>query len=124
MVQTAGLFVAFFKMTYVVTDACIRCKYMDCVDVCPVDCFYEGANMLVIDPQTCIDCGVCVPECPVGAISSDVESGMEKWVKLNGDYAKVWPRISEKGLPPSDADKWKETVSKYEKYFDPNPGNT
>ena len=70
-------------MTYVVTDACVRCKYMDCVEVCPVDCFYEGENMLVINPNECIDCGVCEPECPAEAILPDTEDGLEKWLELN-----------------------------------------
>ena len=67
-------------MTYVVNDNCIKCKYTDCVEVCPVDCFYEGANMLVIHPDECIDCGVCEPECPVDAIKPDTEPGLEKWL--------------------------------------------
>ena len=70
-------------MTYVVTEACIRCKYLDCVEVCPVDCFYEGENMLVIHPDECIDCGVCEPECPVEAIVPDSDPQAEKWVELN-----------------------------------------
>ena len=70
-------------MTYVVTDACIKCKYTDCVEVCPVDCFYEGENMLVINPDECIDCGVCEPECPAEAILPDTEGGLEKWLELN-----------------------------------------
>ena len=74
-------------MTYVVTDACIRCKYMDCVEVCPVDCFYEGENMLVINPNECIDCGVCEPECPAEAILPDTESGLEKWLELNTTFS-------------------------------------
>src|ERR1700747_1857654 len=69
-------------MTYVVTEACIKCKYMDCVEVCPVDCFYEGENMLVINPDECIDCGVCEPECPPKAIVPDTEKGMEQWLEL------------------------------------------
>ena len=73
-------------MTYVVTDACIQCKYMDCVEVCPVDCFYEGENMLVINPSECIDCGVCEPECPAEAILPDTESGLEQWLELNTKY--------------------------------------
>ena len=81
-------------MTYVVDENCIRCKIMDCVEVCPVDCFYEGENMLVIPPDECIDCGVCVPECPVDAIKPDTEPGLEKWLRLNAEYAKVWPNIS------------------------------
>ena len=72
-------------MTYVVTEACIKCKYMDCVEVCPVDCFYEGENMLVINPDECIDCGVCEPECPPNAILPDTEKGLEKWLEVNRD---------------------------------------
>ncbi len=71
-------------MTYIVNESCIRCKTMDCVAVCPVDCFYEGENMLVIHPDECIDCGVCVPECPVDAIQPDTDPGLEKWLSLNG----------------------------------------
>ena len=70
-------------MTYVVTENCIACKYTDCVEVCPVDCFYEGENMLAIHPDECIDCGVCEPECPADAIRPDTEPGMEKWVEFN-----------------------------------------
>ena len=80
-------------MTYVVNDKCIKCKYMDCVEVCPVDCFYEGENMLVIHPDECIDCGVCEPECPAEAIVPDTEPGHEKWLAKNGidpaKYAEV-----------------------------------
>ena len=72
-------------MTFVVTDNCIKCKYMDCVEVCPVDCFYEGENMLVIHPDECIDCGVCEPECPAEAIFPDTKPGLENWLKLNAD---------------------------------------
>ena len=83
-------------MTYVVNDSCIRCKTMDCVEVCPVDCFYECENMLVIHPDECIDCGVCEPECPVDAIKADSEPGLEKWLSLNAEYAKIWPNITVK----------------------------
>ena len=76
-------------MTYVVTEACIKCKYTDCVEVCPVDCFYEGENMLVIHPDECIDCGVCEPECPADAIKPDTEPGLEKWLEVNTEYAKI-----------------------------------
>ena len=76
-------------MTYVVNESCIRCKTMDCVEVCPVDCFYEGENMLVIHPDECIDCGVCEPECPVDAIKPDTEQGLEKWLSLNAEFAKI-----------------------------------
>ena len=78
-------------MTYIVNESCIRCKIMDCVEVCPVDCFYEGENMLVIHPDECIDCGVCEPECPVDAIKPDTNLGLEKWLLLNAQYAKIWP---------------------------------
>ena len=80
-------------MTYVVVENCIKCKYMDCVEVCPVDCFYEGDNMLVIHPDECIDCGVCEPECPAEAIKPDTESGLEKWLEVNAQYAKTWPNV-------------------------------
>ncbi len=83
-------------MTYVVVESCIKCKYMDCVEVCPVDCFYEGENMLVIHPDECIDCGVCEPECPVEAIKPDTEPGLENLLKLNADFAKIWPNITAK----------------------------
>jgi ferredoxin len=90
-------------MTYVVVENCIKCKYMDCVEVCPVDCFYEGENMLVIHPDECIDCGVCEPECPAEAIKPDTEPGLEKWLSLNADFAKQWPNITVKRDPPPDA---------------------
>ena len=109
-------------MTYVVTEACIRCKYMDCVEVCPVDCFYEGENMLVIHPDECIDCGVCEPECPVEAIIPDSEPPAERWLELNREYAAVWPNITRKKPYPADADLWKDVPDKYAKYFTPNPG--
>ena len=83
-------------MTYVVVENCIKCKYMDCVEVCPVDCFYEGENMLVIHPDECIDCGVCEPECPADAIKPDTEPGLEKWLELNAEFAKTWPNITVK----------------------------
>lgn len=105
-------------MTYVVVDACIKCKYTDCVEICPVDCFHEGPNMLVIDPEVCIDCGVCVPECPIDAIKPDTEPGMEMWVEMNHKYAKLWPKITQKKPPPDDADEWKEIKDKYPKYFE------
>ena len=85
-------------MTYIVNDNCIKCKLTDCVDVCPVDCFYEGKNMLVIKPDECIDCGVCEPECPVDAIKADTEPGSEKWLEINKKYSEIWPNISEKKI--------------------------
>ena len=86
-------------MTYIVNDSCIACKYTDCVEVCPVDCFYEGENMLVIHPDECIDCGVCEPECPADAIRPDTEPDMEKWVEFNRKYSEVWPVIIQKKIP-------------------------
>src|ERR1700730_14908226 len=109
-------------MTYVVTEACIRCKYMDCVEVCPVDCFYEGENMLVIDPDEWIDCGVCEPECPVEAIIPGDLPPAERWLELNRQYAASWPNITRKKPFPEDADDFKEVTDKYDKYFSPNPG--
>nr|WP_319386426.1 ferredoxin FdxA [uncultured Roseibium sp.] len=93
-------------MTFVVTDNCIKCKYTDCVDVCPVDCFYEGENMLVIHPDECIDCGVCEPECPAEAILPDTEPDARKWLDLNAKYAATWPVITEKIDPLPDAEDW------------------
>jgi ferredoxin len=109
-------------MTYVVTEACIKCKYTDCVEVCPVDCFYEGENMLVIHPDECIDCGVCEPECPADAIKPDTEPGLEKWLEVNAEYAKSWPNITQKKESPSDAKEFDGMEGKFEKYFSPNPG--
>ena len=111
-------------MTYVVTEACIRCKYMDCVEVCPVDCFYEGENMLVIHPDECIDCGVCEPECPVEAIIPDSETEAERWLELNRQYASSWPNITRKKPYPEDADDWKDVAGKFEKHFSPKPGGS
>lgn len=99
-------------MTYVVTEACIRCKYQDCVEVCPVDCFYEGETMLVIHPDECIDCGVCEPECPVDAIKPDGAPGMEPWLEINRRFAEIWPNINVKGDPPEDCEVWAAVKSK------------
>lgn len=109
-------------MTFVVTDACIKCKYTDCVEVCPVDCFHEGDNMLVIDPEVCIDCGVCEVECPAKAISADTEPKMESWVELNQKYSKLWPVITQKKDPPPDADAWLDIPNKLENHFNPDSG--
>ena len=109
-------------MTYIVNDKCIKCKLTDCVDVCPVDCFYEGENMLVIKPDECIDCGVCEPECPVDAIITDTEAGSEKWLELNREMSEIWPNIGEKIDAMPDAEKMREEGSKYEKYFSKAPG--
>ena len=109
-------------MTYVVTQACIKCKYTDCVEVCPVDCFYEGENMLVIHPDECIDCGVCEPECPAEAIMPDSEVETEKWLTLNREHAELWPNITRKVDAPADADSWKGVDGKYDRFFSPKPG--
>ena len=109
-------------MTYIVNENCIKCKYMDCIEVCPVDCFYEGENMLVIHPDECIDCGVCEPECPVEAIVPDTVGDQGKWIEQNRQYAEVWPNITSKGTPPADADEWANVENKYEEHFTPNPG--
>jgi ferredoxin len=109
-------------MTFVVTDNCIKCKYMDCVEVCPVDCFYEGDNMLVIHPDECIDCGVCEPECPTEAILPDTQPGLEDWLKLNAEYASVWPNITVKREPPADAKQFDGVPNKLEQHFSAGPG--
>lgn len=93
-------------MTYIVTENCINCKYQDCVSVCPVDCFYEGKNFLVIHPEECIDCGVCEPECPTDAIKPDTEPGLDDWLAINAKYAEIWPNITEIGNVPADAEEW------------------
>jgi ferredoxin len=105
-------------MTYVVTENCIKCKYTDCVDVCPVDCFREGPNFLVIDPDECIDCTLCVAECPVDAIfaEDDVPDNQQSFISLNADLSKVWGPTIEKKDAPSDADEWaKVTTGKLDK---------
>lgn len=108
-------------MAYVVTEKCIKCKYTDCVEVCPVDCFYEGDNMLVINPDECIDCGVCEPECPIEAIEPEKEDNV-KWLEVNREYSEKWPNITvNKGSLP-DADAHKDEEGKFEKYFTATPG--
>ncbi|OWY38742.1 ferredoxin [Xenophilus sp. AP218F] len=101
-------------MAYVVTEACIKCKYSDCVEVCPVDCFREGPNFLAIDPDECIDCSLCVAECPVGAIypGDDIPAGQEEFVALNAELAKQWPSIVQKIDPPADHAKWAQVKDK------------
>ena len=109
-------------MTYLVNEKCIKCKLMDCVDVCPVDCFYEGKNMLVIKPDECIDCGVCEPECPVGAIKSDMDlsDDEKKWLELNTKYSEIWPNINSKKEAPQDWKDFENEEGKFEKYFKEN----
>ena len=101
-------------MPFIVTQSCIKCKYTDCVEVCPVDCFHEGPNMLVIDPDECIDCTLCEPECPVDAImcDEDVPEDMNELIELNAELSKVWPVLNEIKPPPEDADEWKEKTDK------------
>ena len=111
-------------MTYTVNDKCIMCKHTDCVEVCPVDCFYEGENMLVIHPDECIDCGVCEPECPIDAIVSDVsynEQDKEKWLLINKKFSALWPNITKKKDPMIDNEKFKKIKNKHEKYFSEEP---
>ena len=110
-------------MTYVVTDNCIRCKYTDCVEVCPVDCFYEGENMLVIHPDECIDCGVCEPECPAEAIKPDTEPDLDNWLELNADYAAKWPNITIKKDQLPEATEMDGVTGKLEKFFSAEPGS-
>ena len=105
-------------MTYIVVENCIKCKYMDCVEVCPV----EGENMLVIHPDECIDCGVCEPECPAEAIKPDTEPGLEKWLELNTKFADIWPNVTQKRDPAPDAEKYDGEDGKLEKYFSEEPG--
>ncbi|MEQ1882406.1 MAG: ferredoxin FdxA [Burkholderiales bacterium] len=101
-------------MTYVVTESCIKCKYTDCVDVCPVDCFHEGPNMLVIDPDECIDCTLCVAECPVEAIfaEDDVPENQRNFIALNAELSKTWSVLTQKKDAPPDADDWKDKKDK------------
>ena len=110
-------------MTYIVNDNCIKCKYMDCVEVCPVDCFYEGENMLVIHPDECIDCGVCEPECPVDAIKPDTEPGVEKWLTDQRRIRQGMAEYHGKKDPPADAKDWEGVAEKFEKYFSPKAGS-
>ena len=95
---------------------------MDCIEVCPVDCFYEGDNMLVINADECIDCGVCEPECPVEAILPDTEDNVERWVEINTTYSEIWPNITKKGISPDDSDDYQSETGKFDKYFSPEPG--
>ena len=101
-------------MPYVVTESCIKCKYTDCVDVCPVDCFREGPNMLVIDPDECIDCTLCVPECPVEAIfaEDDVPEAQQEWIARNKELAAGWKPLIERKPAPADADQWAKVKAK------------
>ncbi|WP_100641745.1 ferredoxin FdxA [Alteromonas facilis] len=101
-------------MTFVVTDNCIKCKYTDCVAVCPVDAFFEGPNFLAIDPAICIDCALCVPECPAEAIfqDNDLPRGQEPYLAINAELCQQWPNINELKAPPADADEWNGVANK------------
>ena len=105
-------------MTYVVTDACIQCKYTDCVEVCPVDCFYEGENTLVIHPDECIDCGVCEPECPIEAIIADTDTEADKFIEMNRKYSETWPNITLQKDPLPTADEFKDVKDKMHLFSD------
>jgi len=101
-------------MTYVVTESCIKCKLTDCVEVCPVDCFHEGPNFLVIDPEECIDCSLCEPECPVEAIvaEDDLPENQHEFLELNRELSLTWPVITEMKESPADSDEWRGVKEK------------
>lgn len=109
-------------MAFVVTDKCIMCKYTDCVEVCPVDCFYEGENMLVINPDECIDCGVCEPECPIEAIEPESEDNLQ-WLEVNREFSQTWPNLTQNKGAMEEADDHKDTTDKYDKFFSEKPGS-
>lgn len=110
-------------MAGVITDACIKCKHMECVEVCPVDAFYEGENMLVISPLECVDCGCCIEQCPIDAIVFDSEPRAAPWIELNAKYSKIWPNVTfDGGQTPADADKFHDVEEKFERYFSPESG--
>ena len=103
-------------MTFVVTDNCVKCKYTDCVEVCPVDAFYEGPNFLVIHPDECIDCALCEPECPIEAIYSEdeVPEDQLEYIELNAELCMEWPNIVEQKDPLPDSEEWKTVKGKFE----------
>lgn len=103
-------------MTFVVTENCIKCKYTDCVEVCPVDCFHEGPNFLVIDPDECIDCTLCEPECPANAIFSedDLPDDQVHFLDLNAELSREWPVLTQMKTPADDAKDWDGKPNKLE----------
>ncbi len=110
-------------MAFAVTESCIKCKFQDCLQSCPVTCFYEGETMLVINPEECIDCGACEPECPAEAIIRDTAPDGAKWVEFNRTYAALWPNIRVPGDIPDDADDWIEVPDKLAEHFSPEPAS-
>jgi len=108
-------------MAFVVTEKCIMCKHADCVEVCPVDCFYEGENMLVINPDECIDCGVCEPECPIDAIEAESEDNI-RWLEVNRDFSQKWPNITQKKDAMEEAAEYRDEPNKFDRFFSENPG--
>lgn len=108
-------------MAFVVTDACIRCKFQDCIQACPVTCFYEGETMLVINPVECIDCGACEPECPAEAIIRDTAPDGPRWLEMNIKYSALWPNIRKPGDVPEDAEDWVGVEDKFETHFSAAP---
>lgn len=109
-------------MTYVVTEDCIAAKHTDCVAVCPVDCFYEGENILAINPDECIDCGAREAECPIDVIKPDMAPDMAPWIAFNRKYARLWPNITEMGVPPADAEVVTGKPNKLRDLFSEQPG--
>lgn len=107
-------------MSFVVTESCIKCKFTDCVDVCPVNCFYEGATMLVIHQADCIDCGICEPECPVDAIVPDSHPAAGEWIARNEMYSTLWPNIPRAREPYPEAEHYRTVTSKYPDHFSPD----
>lgn len=110
-------------MTGVITDACIKCKHMECLEVCPVDAFHEGENMLVINPLHCVDCGCCIEQCPIDAIVFDTEPRAKPWLELNAKYSNLWPNVTfNGGQTPADAQQFRSETEKFERYFSSKPG--
>jgi ferredoxin len=101
-------------MTFVVTEQCIRCKFMNCIKPCPVDCFYEGPEFLVINPDECIDCAVCVTECPVNAIypDKDLPADQRDFLEINRHFSQIWPHADASSPPLPEREQWREVPMK------------